>query len=80
MLASRTPWLPRHRGGTKPATVKIAQAERQMEEGTEALGRTRAELARIKEERTRLEELLAQAPMPLDEMERRHGELVALNR
>ncbi len=63
---------------TKPATVKIAQAERQMEEGTEALGRTRAELARIEEERTRLEELLAQAPMPLDEMETRHEELRAL--
>ncbi len=62
----------------QPATVKIAKAERQMAEGTEALGRTRAELARIEEERTRLDELLAQAPMGLDEMESRHEELVAL--
>jgi len=62
----------------QPATVKIAKAERQMAEGTEALGRTRAELARIEEERTRLEELLAQAPMPLGELERRNTELVTL--
>ena len=47
----------------KPVAARMAQAEREIEEGTGALGKTKAELARIEEEKTRLRELLARASM-----------------
>lgn len=62
----------------KPARAKIHQAQREIETGTKALGATKVGLTRIQREQSRLQDLLAQAPLPVETMQHRHEKLKRL--
>ena len=62
----------------KPAYAKIHEAERKLNKGTEAVARLKVAVNRMKYEKQRLERLLAQAPLPLPEMQKQHQQFRAL--
>ncbi len=62
----------------KPVRAKIHAAERSINEGTEAVARLKVALRRLEREEENIQNLLAQAPMPLAEMKAHHEKLKAM--
>jgi len=62
----------------KPVPAKIHEAERKLNRGTQSIARLKVAVKQMSSEEERLQSLLAQAPMPLVEMQRQHQALTAL--